>query len=102
MPAAMTSRLDFMFGGTPGSRVISETPMWVNVSIMDIDSNNFVSICTMNDAFKLRQLAREFALIADRLLCIAETLEEPEADDTNALPATDPAAYPELSMEVDG
>lgn len=101
MPAGMTSSLHFETGGTIGSQVV-EGSSWVAADIKDTESHKTLTVYVDKKPAELRKLAREYELIADRLLGIAEELEEPEADDSNALPATDPAAYPELSMEVDG
>ena len=100
MGAGMTSNLHFEAGGTVGSQV-TEGSSWVAVDITDIDTAARLTVFVSKKPAQLRQLARELELVTDRLLGIAEELEEPEADDNNALPATDPAAYPELSMEGD-
>lgn len=99
---SIRNTLDFIPSGTPGSKV-NDHKTFVAVDLFDVDERfNTFSVFVDKEPFKLRELAREYELIADRLRGIAEELEEPEADDSNALPATDPAAYPELSMEVDG
>ena len=96
------SVIDFIDGGDPGSQVYDHGT-FIAVSLFDADNRwNTMSAYVDKTPIELRKLARELRLITDRLLGIAEELEEPEADDSNALPATDPAAYPELSMEVDG
>lgn len=100
MGAGMTSNLHFEAGGTIGSQVI-EGSSWVSVDITDIDTVVRLTVFVSKKPAQLNQLAREYELIADRLRGIAEELETGE-EDANALPATDPAAYPELSMEVDG
>ena len=102
MPSAMTTRFDFSFGGTPQVKVILEHGLWVSVDFTDEDVLSRVSIQTSKDVNKINKLAELFEQAADRLRGIAEELEEPEADDADTMPATDPAAYPELSMEVDG
>ena len=101
MGAGMTSNLHFEAGGTIGSQVV-EGSSWVSVDITDLDTAVRLTVFISKKPAQLRELAQELSLITDRLLGIAEELEEPEANDSNALPATDPAAYPELSMEVNG
>ena len=99
---SIRNTLDFIPSGTPGAHVYDHDT-FVAVDLFDVDERfNTFSVFVDKEPFKLRELARELRLITDLLLGIAEELEEPEADDSNALPATDPAAYPELSMEVDG
>ena len=98
---SIRNTLDFIPSGTPGSKV-NDHNTFVAVDLFDVDERfNTFSVFIDKEPFKLRELARELSLITDRLLDIAEELEDVQ-DDSNALPATDPAAYPELSMEVDG
>lgn len=101
MGAGMTSNLHFEAGGTIGSKVV-EGSSWVSADIYDIDTAARLTVFVSKTPDQLRELARELSLITDRLLGIAEELEEPEADDSNTLPATDPACYYGLTMECDG
>ena len=98
---SIRNTLDFIPSGTPGAHVYDHNT-FVAVDLFDVDERfNTFSVFVDKQPFKLRELARELELIADRLLGIAEELEDVQ-DDSKTLPATDPAAYPELSMEVDG
>ena len=99
---SIRNTLDFIPSGTPGAHVYDHDT-FVAVDLFDVDERfNTFSVFVDKQPFKLRELAREYELIADRLLGIAEELEEPEADDSNTLPATDPACYYGLTMECDG
>ena len=53
-----------------------------------------------SNAATLREWATGFQVLADKLNRMADAKDGNLF--TNALPATDPASYPELSMEVDG
>ena len=98
---SIRNTLDFIPSGTPGSKV-NDHDTFVAVDLFDVDERfNTFSVFIDKDHFKLNELAREYKLIADRLRGIAEELEEPEADDSNTLPATDPACYHGLTMECD-
>ena len=96
---SIRNTLDFIPNGTPGAQVYDHNT-FVAVDLFNVDERfNTFSVFIDKKPFELRQLAREYELIADRLLGIAEELEDVPAE-TETRPATDPAAYP--SMEVDG